>query len=138
MARSTRDPADGDPVGVPQRFSQQHVGLDGLGVGFDVVGPSEEHRVELLRGHELHDVDLMTGRHGQRVQLLLGDGDDGAVRLLDRPVDLVVRHFLTAHLADPLVPNPATVSAVHLMEPDVVLLGGGVEPHRDGDHPERH
>ena len=51
--------------------------------------------------------------------------------------DVVVADLLAADRAGPLVLDPPAVGAVHLVEPDVLLLGRRVELHPDGDQPER-
>ena len=51
--------------------------------------------------------------------------------------DVVVADLFAADRAGALVLDPPAVGAVHLVEPDVLLLGGRVELDSDRDQPER-
>src|SRR6185312_15109416 len=51
--------------------------------------------------------------------------------------DVVIGHLLAVDRAGALVFDPAAVGAVHLMEADVLLLGGGVQLDRDRHQAER-
>ena len=78
---------------------------------------------------------------GSDCEVLLGE-DDGAVAGIERLVDVLVLDDLAADLAAPLVTDASAVLVVHLMQLDVVVLGGAVqldghvdEPERDGAFP---
>ena len=69
----------GHPVGLLQRPAQQRVGLGRLGLGLQVVRLVEHDRVDLLGRDELVDLDLVAGRGGQGVQVLVVEDDHLAV-----------------------------------------------------------
>ena len=133
-----RDGHHGHPVGVEQGLAQQAVGLGAGLLGLEVVGLLEQHRVDLLGGHELLDGDLARGRRGQALHVLVGEDDHLAVLGLVALGDVGVGDLLAVDRADALVLDPAAVLGVHLTERDVVRLGRGVQLHRHADQPEGH
>ena len=76
---------------------------------------------------------------GQRQvgEVLVGEDDHLAAAEVVALGDVVVGDLFAADRAGALVPDPAAVVAVHLVEPDVLLLGGRVQLHRDRHQPER-
>ena len=132
-----RDGDHGHPVGVEQRLAQQGVGLGAGLLRLEVVGLLEQHRVDLVAGHELLDRDLARRRRGQLGHVVVGEDDHLAVLGLVALGDVGVRDLLAVDRADPLVLDPAAVLGVHLAERHVVRLGRGVELHRHADQPER-
>jgi hypothetical protein len=117
---------------------QQRVRLGRAGVRLEVVAAREQDRIHLGGRHELHHVDLVAAGHRQLVQILVGEDHQLAVAGLVALGDVGVVDLLAAHAAGALVPDPAAVLAVYLVEPDIVLLGCREQPDRHVDQPEGH
>ena len=83
-------------------------------------------------------LDLAPGRQRQLVEVLVGEDDDLAVGQLVALGDVAVLDLFAVDRADPLVLDPAAVGGVHLVEADVLVLGGRVQLHADADQAERH
>ena len=129
---------DGDPVGLLQGLPQQHVRLGRGRRGLQVVGLVEQHRVDLIGRDEADDVDLPAGAGRQLGEVLVGEHDGAPVVALVGLGDVGVGHLLAIDVADPLVPDPPAVLGVDLVEPDVLLLGGGVQLDGHVHQSERH
>jgi len=76
--RPQAEPAEADPPGGRQRRLQNRKGLAASFAGHDVVGLREGRRVELVRPHELQNLedpglDLLAGGLARRVHFLLLD-----------------------------------------------------------------
>lgn len=125
-----REPHDRGAIGLFEGLAQQHVGLRRRAVRLEVVRPVEGEQIDLLARHEFDDVDLAALLGWQRIEVLLGE-DDSLLAVVERLVDIGVRHDLAVDLADPLIPDPSAVLVVHLVQRDVVVFGRGV--HLDGD-----
>ena len=121
-----RELHDRSSIGFLQRPPQQRVRLGRGLVGLQEVAAIEHDLVDLFRGYELDNLDLVTALLGQRFEVLLGEHNRG-LALCVRLVDVGVLDDLAADLAPSLVTDPAAVGVVHLMQADVVVLGGGVE-----------
>ena len=74
----------------------------------------------------------------QVLEVLVGEDDDLAVGQLVALGDVAVLDLFAVDRADPLVLDPSAVGGVHLVEADVLVLGGGVQLHADADEAERH
>src|SRR5699024_10250896 len=71
-------------------------------------------------------------------ELVVGDRDQLALGCLVALDDVLVVDLLAALGTGSLVADPSAVFGVDLMESDVVVLGGGVEPDGDVHESERH
>src|SRR5690606_25027205 len=79
--------------------------------------------------------DLARTLGGQLAELLVAD-DDRPVPVVVGLVDLAPLDDLAAHLAAALVADASAVLVVHLVEAEVVALGGAVDGDRHVDQPE--
>lgn len=131
-----RELHDRRPVGLLERAPHEHVRLVGLRVGLQVVAAVEQERVDLLARHELHDLDLTAALGGERGEVLARQ-HDGALAVVVRLVDVLVRHDLAVDLAHAPVADAAAVLVVDLVQRHVVVLRRGVHLDRHVDEAER-
>ena len=127
--RPQREGDDRGALGLLEGPPQQHVGLRGAADGLEEVRGAQQDRIHLVRGHELHHVDLVVLLRREGVELLIRE-HDGLVTVLVGLVDVLVVDLPPAHLAAPLVADPPVVVVVHLVEGDVVRTCRPVELHR--------
>ncbi len=75
-------------------------------------------------------------RGGQREvgQVLFGQHHHAARWQFMTPGDVREGYLCPAGGADPPQRDPAAILLVHLVERDLMLLGSGVQLHRDSDH----
>ncbi len=125
------------PVALFEGRGEQAVGLRRRRIGFEIVGLLEQDRIDLLGGHELQHRDLVLLGGGELVEILVGEHHPLAVLGVVRLVDVLVGDDLTALGAHALIFDPPAVLRVHLVEGDVVRLGGRIHLHRDVDEAER-
>ena len=133
-----RDGDERHPVGLLERVAQQDVRLEAGLVGLEVVARVEEQRVDLLRGHELLDRDLLGRPCRQALHVLVGEHDHLAIGRLIALGDVGVGHLLAVDRADALVLDAPSVLLVDLPELHVVVLGRREESDRHIDEAERH
>ena len=131
-----RDRHQRHPVRGLERLPQQRVGLGAGLLRLEVVGLLEQHRVDLVTGHELLDADLATAVRRELLHVLVGEDDHLAVLGLVALGDVGVLDFLAVQAAGPLVLDPPAVLRMDLAERDVLALRGGVQLHRDADQAE--
>ena len=127
---------DGHPIGVRERSGQQHIGFRGLAVGLEVVAAVEHDRVEVGGGDELEDRDLVAAFLGQRGDVLVGDHHGLAAVAFIGLGDVAVLDHLAALGAHALVLDAAVVFRVHLVELQIVVLGGAIHLDRNVDETE--
>ena len=132
-----RDFHDRHAFGALQRLPQQRVRAPRVLLRCQVVGVLEVGGVHLLGGHALQNVDRPVGPDGQRAEVLRVEHDQLPVGGLVALDDVVVIDLPAALAADALVLDPAVVLAVDLVEPVIVVRGGGVDPHTDVHQSER-
>jgi hypothetical protein len=125
------------PLGVLERLTQQHVRPARGLVRLEVVRLLEIDRVDLFGRHELQYLDGLVGRDGQLGEILVGEDHHAAVLQLVALRDVAVLDLVAAHLADALVPDPAPILGVDLVEPEIVFLGRAEHPDGDSHQPER-
>ena len=132
------DLGDGDLAGVLQRLPEQDVRPGRGALRLEVVRLLEVDRVDLVLVDELEHLDLVAGAQGHVLEVLVGEDDDLAVGQLEALGDVAVLDLFAVDRADPLVLDAAAVGGVHLVEADVLVLGGGVQLHGDADESEGH
>lgn len=132
-----REVHDRHPVRLRKRLGQQHIGFRRFGVGLQKIAAVEQHRIHVAGRHELQHFDLAAAFFGQRGDVVVGDDDHLAVIGFVGPGDVTVFDDFAVHLAHALVSDSAVVLGVHLVELDVVVLGGAVHLDRDVHQPER-
>ena len=137
LAVSHHELADPGEPGVGHRADEQRVGLLGAVLRPDEVRVGEEHRVDLVVGHEVLQVDRVLPFDLDGLEVLVGQVDELALRVLERLDDLVVRDRLVLELADLLVADRPVVLLVHEVKLQLVLVHGAEDPHRQVDEPER-
>src|SRR5436190_1734761 len=118
------------------RTNEERVGTLGSVLRPDEVRVREERRVDLLVRDEVLELDRVLALDADRVEVLFLHVDDLALLVLERLDDLVVRDRLVLELADLLIPDRAVVRRVHEMKPELVLVHGAEDPHRDVHEPE--
>src|SRR5207342_3022714 len=103
----------------------------------------EHDRINLLRRHELDNLDLFAALFWQRFQVVFGQ-DHRRFTLRVGPVDVGVLDHFSTHLAAAFVTNPSAIGVMYLVQADVMVLGRGVELDRhiyqakgDGSLPDR-
>ena len=126
-----------DPVDLIECLRQQHIGFRRGRIGFEVVAAIEENRIDLLGRHELQHRNLVLLGNRQFREILVGQNHLVALGRFIGLVDIGVSDRLSAHGADTVVSDPSAVLGVDLMKPDVMVLGGGIDLHRDIHQPER-
>ena len=82
----------------------------------DEIRVREEGRVDLLVRHEVLEVDRVLALDLHGLEVLVGELDELALRVLERLDDLVVRHRLLLDLADLLVADRRVVLRVDQVE----------------------
>ena len=75
-------------------------------------------------------------RRGQFREIRVGQDDLVALRRLVGFVDIGVLNGFPAYSADAVVFDPTPILGMHLVESDVVVLGGGIYLDRDVHQPE--
>src|SRR5262249_57190897 len=78
----------------------------------------------------------MAGGQWQVGEVVVGEDDQFAAAKVVPLGDVVVVDLLAADRAGAPVADPAAVFRVYLVEPNVLLLGGRVQLHRDRHQPE--
>ena len=131
-----RDLADGEQSLVAERFEQQRERLLAGLIRFEVVRAGVVNGVDLVVRDEGGEVDRVLGRNGKLLEVLVVDDDVlvfGVLIALDQFVecDFAIEFGAPAELL-----HRRLGLFVELAEADVFALGGGEEPHRDGDHAE--
>jgi hypothetical protein len=123
---------------VLHRPEQERVDLVAAVGRAEVVRPFEDDRVDLVVGNEVADVDRLEalGVRRRRLEVLVGQVDVLALRVLERLDDLLVRDRLALLLADLVVADAAVVLLVQQVEVELVLLDRAVHPHGHVDEPE--
>src|SRR5437773_7487157 len=117
---SQRDLGDGHAPGRLERALQQVVGLLAQLLGLDVVGAVVvQPRLDVIRGHELLDVDGVRGREGEVVQILVVDDDVAVLADLVAALDLAVGHLMVALGTPALVRDGRVVLRAQLAERDL-------------------
>src|SRR2546425_11925985 len=139
LAVAQRDLGDGHAAGRLERLAQEVVGLLAELFGLDEVGVLEvEAGLDVLRRHELLDVDRVRGREGKVVEVLVVDDHVSVASDLESFEDLAVADLVLALGAPTLVADGRLVLRAELPER---YLGARfrrvVETDWDGDHSER-
>ncbi len=128
---------DRHPIRLGESLCQQHIGFRRLGIRLQEVTTVEQHRVDFPGRDELQYLDLAAALLGQGGNIVVGDHHHLPVVGLVGPGDVAVLDHLAVRLTNALVADAPVVLGVHLMEFDVVVLGGAVHLNRDVHQPER-
>ena len=120
---------------VLERASQQRIRLDRFRCRLEKVAAAEHNRVELVARHELDHIDLSALFFGQRCEVVIRQ-NHGAVAVVIGLVDVGVVDDFAADFALALIPDAPAIRVVHLMERDVMVFGGAVDPDRNVDEAE--
>jgi hypothetical protein len=131
LARADHHPRHPDLVGLAQHLAQQHVRLQALLRGHQVVRLFEQHRLDRAGVGEVDDVDRLRRLDVGPLEVLLLDHDVLAVGVLVALDDVVPLDDLLGAAVKPLIAHRAHVAAIEQVEVDVVARLGGVQT--DGD-----
>ena len=131
-----RDLGDGDAVRGLQRLLQESERLHAHALGLDVVALLVVDGVDGGDVHEPEDVDGMRSLEREVVEVLRFHHEVLVAGELEAADDLAVLGLHLTGGAPALLLEAGVAGVVELDEADVLALGGDIELHGDGDHPE--
>ena len=130
------DLGDGDAVRGLQRLLQEGERLHSNALGFDVVALLVVDGVDGGDVHEPEDVDRVSGLEREVVEVLRLHHEVLVAGELEAADDLAVLDLLFVVGTPAPLLEAGVAGVVQLDEADVLALGGDIELHRNGDHPE--